>query len=214
MLVVINHTDNPWLVVIFIFIQFLLPAIQNGQGVLETENLFIYLIAAGFVVVGLIKFYKNVRSHGFREAVNQIFQLPAHPPEEREPSHSQEEVEQFQTKVMRNIQSMPMEQFKTPDEIHALPIPELQARLKKRGVQVDKFIEREELVSALKEFRGGPSNNDTCCICCDEYNSGDDLRILRNCKHEFHLDCLDKWAYISANNMRNPTCPLCNQPLA
>lgn len=114
---------------------------------------------------------------------------------------------------MRTIQSMPMEEFKSPDDLRKTSIHDLKERLKRREVNYSSCVERNELVSLLASFRGGPSNNDTCAICCEEYITGDILRLLRRCKHEFHLECLDKWAFTSVNADRKPACPLCNQSL-
>lgn len=116
-------------------------------------------------------------------------------------------------RITRVIQVMPTEEFKTPAELKDVSIHELKERLARREVDFSGCVERAELVELLVRFRGGPSNNDTCCICCDEYQSGDVLRLLRKCKHEFHLECLDKWAFTSVSSQRSPCCPLCNQAL-
>lgn len=116
-------------------------------------------------------------------------------------------------RIMRVIQVMPTEEFKSPAELQDASIHELKDRLQRRDVTFAGCVERAELVELLVRFRGGPSNNDTCCICCEEYASGDVLRLLRKCKHEFHLECLDKWAFTSVNSQRSPSCPLCNQAL-
>lgn len=43
----------------------------------------------------------------------------------------------------------------------------------------------------------------TCSICTNEYESGDDIRRLNRCRHEFHEHCIDTW--LNAHN----TCPIC-----
>lgn len=116
-------------------------------------------------------------------------------------------------KIMRTIQVMPMEEYRTTADLKDATIAELRERLQRRDVDTSGCVERRELVDLLVEFRGGPSNNDTCCICCEEYQAGDLMRLLRKCKHEFHLECLDKWAFTSASLDRVPSCPLCNQQL-
>ncbi|KAK4263247.1 hypothetical protein QN277_028685 [Acacia crassicarpa] len=44
-----------------------------------------------------------------------------------------------------------------------------------------------------------------CVVCSDEFNEGDLLRVLPNCDHFFHLNCIDEWL------RTNKTCPLCRE---
>jgi hypothetical protein len=41
-----------------------------------------------------------------------------------------------------------------------------------------------------------------CPICYDDY-SGNNLRIINNCNHAFHAECIDRWF------INNRTCPMC-----
>jgi hypothetical protein len=34
---------------------------------------------------------------------------------------------------------------------------------------------------------------DTCAICLDEFEEGDELRALHSCRHRFHVKCIDVW---------------------
>ncbi|ERM99504.1 hypothetical protein AMTRI_Chr10g230920 [Amborella trichopoda] len=42
-----------------------------------------------------------------------------------------------------------------------------------------------------------------CAVCLCEFGSEDKLRLLPNCSHAFHLDCIDTWL------LSHSTCPLC-----
>lgn len=43
-----------------------------------------------------------------------------------------------------------------------------------------------------------------CAICLAEFENGDELRVLPNCKHAFHKGCIDQWLLL-----RSLLCPLC-----
>ncbi|KAI8603097.1 hypothetical protein EDD21DRAFT_413348 [Dissophora ornata] len=44
---------------------------------------------------------------------------------------------------------------------------------------------------------------DTCAVCLEEFEDGEELRILP-CRHEFHCECIDPWLV-----RKSSTCPLC-----
>ncbi|XP_058742631.1 RING-H2 finger protein ATL5-like [Vicia villosa] len=46
-----------------------------------------------------------------------------------------------------------------------------------------------------------------CAICLSEYTDGDECRMLPNCSHVFHSQCIDEW-FTSQSN-----CPLCRAPI-
>jgi hypothetical protein len=48
----------------------------------------------------------------------------------------------------------------------------------------------------------------TCAICLSSYNEGDVLKILPNCHHIFHIDCISQWLTEHSN-----LCPLCRLPV-
>ncbi|XP_022993424.1 putative RING-H2 finger protein ATL71 [Cucurbita maxima] len=45
--------------------------------------------------------------------------------------------------------------------------------------------------------------NSQCTVCLADYHSEDLLRILPNCGHSFHVNCIDIWLH------QNLTCPVC-----
>lgn len=50
----------------------------------------------------------------------------------------------------------------------------------------------------------GKSSTETCCsICLADYKDTDVLRLLPECRHLFHLKCVDPWL------RQHPTCPVC-----
>ncbi|KAL0899797.1 hypothetical protein Bca101_083758 [Brassica carinata] len=42
-----------------------------------------------------------------------------------------------------------------------------------------------------------------CAVCLSEFEEGESGRVLPNCKHTFHVDCIDMWFH------SHSTCPLC-----
>ncbi|KAJ7951205.1 RING-H2 finger protein [Quillaja saponaria] len=54
----------------------------------------------------------------------------------------------------------------------------------------------------------GNSNSTTCSICLCEYKELEMLRMMPECRHYFHLYCIDAWLKL------NGSCPVCrNSPL-
>ncbi|XVE72956.1 hypothetical protein DITRI_Ditri11bG0079200 [Diplodiscus trichospermus] len=47
-----------------------------------------------------------------------------------------------------------------------------------------------------------------CVVCLNEFQEHDMLRVLPNCSHAFHLDCVDIWLQSNAN------CPLCRTSIS
>ncbi|XP_004495107.1 RING-H2 finger protein ATL16-like [Cicer arietinum] len=47
-----------------------------------------------------------------------------------------------------------------------------------------------------------------CVVCLTEFQEQDVLKILPNCNHAFHLDCIDVWLQTNSN------CPLCRSSIS
>ncbi|KAI3411619.1 uncharacterized protein J3R85_017799 [Psidium guajava] len=62
---------------------------------------------------------------------------------------------------------------------------------------------------------------DTCAVCFSPLMEGDEVRVLRNCRHLYHRECLDRWVGCDPDHDRDRpddrsnhrTCPLCRAPL-
>ncbi|KAI5680688.1 hypothetical protein M9H77_01915 [Catharanthus roseus] len=46
-----------------------------------------------------------------------------------------------------------------------------------------------------------------CVVCLGELERGEMVRLLPNCKHAFHLPCIDQWFVAHSN------CPICRSPM-
>lgn len=54
----------------------------------------------------------------------------------------------------------------------------------------------------------GSGGDSVCAICLGEYKDAEMLRMLPDCRHFFHLTCVDEWLRLNAS------CPVCrNSPL-
>jgi hypothetical protein len=47
------------------------------------------------------------------------------------------------------------------------------------------------------------SGGDTCAVCLSEFNEAQEVRVLPECLHLFHVACVDKWLN------SHSSCPLC-----
>lgn len=42
-----------------------------------------------------------------------------------------------------------------------------------------------------------------CAVCLENFKMGDKCRLLPNCRHSFHVQCIDSWL------LKTPICPIC-----
>ncbi|XP_071706771.1 RING-H2 finger protein ATL80-like [Rutidosis leptorrhynchoides] len=74
--------------------------------------------------------------------------------------------------------------------------------IKKKIVQaLPKFVYEKEKHDAVKLACGD------CAICLSEYADGDEIRVLPQCGHGFHVGCIDLWLN------SHSSCPSCRQML-
>ncbi|KAJ0808144.1 putative transcription factor C2H2 family [Helianthus annuus] len=56
-------------------------------------------------------------------------------------------------------------------------------------------------------FRLRTSGSSECSICLGDFVDGERVRVLPECKHEFHVKCVDKWL------KEHASCPNCRRSL-
>ncbi|KAA8520658.1 hypothetical protein F0562_014914 [Nyssa sinensis] len=68
-----------------------------------------------------------------------------------------------------------------------------------------------ELLPVVKfedlDVAGSRDLPESCAVCLYEFEVGEEIRWLANCKHIFHRSCLDRWM-----DHDQKTCPLCRTP--
>ncbi|XP_010692430.1 RING-H2 finger protein ATL51 [Beta vulgaris subsp. vulgaris] len=65
-----------------------------------------------------------------------------------------------------------------------------------RQITVFKFKREDKLIDGVE-----------CSICLNEFNEDENLRLMPNCEHAFHLPCIDTWLKSHSN------CPLCRSSM-
>ncbi|XP_012574151.1 RING-H2 finger protein ATL67 [Cicer arietinum] len=68
----------------------------------------------------------------------------------------------------------------------------------------------QNVINSYPRFQFGKDSgyDTTCSICLSEYKDSEMLRMMPECRHYFHLCCLDSWLKL------NGSCPVCrNSPM-
>lgn len=72
---------------------------------------------------------------------------------------------------------------------------------------------KKKVLQSLPKFRFDPSSStstgsaEECAICLSEYIRGDEIKVLPQCGHGFHSQCIDMWLG------SHSSCPSCRQIL-
>ncbi|KAL3626413.1 hypothetical protein CASFOL_029962 [Castilleja foliolosa] len=60
----------------------------------------------------------------------------------------------------------------------------------------------------FKKNEAFDANSCECAVCLNEFQEEEKLRVIPNCAHVFHIDCIDIWLQNNAN------CPLCRTSIS
>ncbi|KAK9142770.1 hypothetical protein Syun_012170 [Stephania yunnanensis] len=77
------------------------------------------------------------------------------------------------------------------------------ASLTNQGLNHATLLTLPVLTFRSREFKDGLQ----CAVCLSDIVDGEKARLLPNCKHGFHVDCIDMWF------KSHKTCPLCRTPV-
>nr|GEW16944.1 RING-H2 finger protein ATL16 [Tanacetum cinerariifolium] len=64
------------------------------------------------------------------------------------------------------------------------------------------------LIPILKFQKKQNDSDNECAVCLAEFQDNEKLRMIPNCAHVFHIDCIDIWL------QNNPNCPLCRNSIS
>ncbi|CAJ1976505.1 unnamed protein product [Sphenostylis stenocarpa] len=64
------------------------------------------------------------------------------------------------------------------------------------------------LIPVIQYKTQGDRGFGECAVCLNEFQEDEKLRIIPNCSHVFHIDCIDVWLQSNAN------CPLCRTSIS
>ena len=67
----------------------------------------------------------------------------------------------------------------------------------------------ERILSSVPRVRytGGDGKVGECAICLTEFMKGDEMSVMPQCGHGFHVKCIERWM------RRSSSCPWCRQIL-
>lgn len=68
--------------------------------------------------------------------------------------------------------------------------------------------QRSQVIHDEEEEEEDEDETSSCAVCLSEIEGGHNVRVLGNCEHAFHVDCLDSWM-----DHGHATCPLCRAHL-
>ncbi|KAI3431470.1 hypothetical protein D9Q98_004522 [Chlorella vulgaris] len=142
---------------------------------------FTSMIVTATLTVVLMKLLVSSRREGFRAALRRLLagglagafeQQQAGP---RQPGPGRTTRSQRIELVAKLMQTLPVEAYRSRDELDRMTVGELKHLLKKRGDACEGCLEKSELVRMAAD---GDSSAASCSICCEDYESGDVLRLL------------------------------------
>ncbi|XP_022146710.1 RING-H2 finger protein ATL74-like [Momordica charantia] len=69
-------------------------------------------------------------------------------------------------------------------------------------------MKKQDMVALpTSTYRNSSSPTSVCAICLVDFLNGDEIRVLPNCTHRYHVTCIDKWL------LCHSSCPTCRHQL-
>ncbi|PSS33773.1 RING-H2 finger protein [Actinidia chinensis var. chinensis] len=81
-------------------------------------------------------------------------------------------------------------------------------RVQRRGLEESVIQSIPILQFKREKFDARERNFEECAVCLNEFKEEEKLRVIPNCSHMFHVDCIDVWLQSNVN------CPLCRTSIS
>ncbi|EHA8586748.1 RING-H2 finger protein ATL70 [Cocos nucifera] len=85
-----------------------------------------------------------------------------------------------------------------PDDSATTPAADVEA-----GIDEATLMNYPKVLYSETKLRDKGTTSSCCSICLADYKDSEVLRDLPDCRHLFHVKCVDPWLRL------NPTCPVC-----
>ncbi|CAH1443495.1 unnamed protein product [Lactuca virosa] len=84
------------------------------------------------------------------------------------------------------------------------------SRMNQEGIGSSTLVQRSSIMSKddIKnlpwyDYQEDVEKGAECVVCLEGFKGGDKCRLLPNCRHTFHANCIDSWL------IKTGACPLC-----
>lgn len=106
--------------------------------------------------------------------------------------------------LQRAIEESRRQDTSNPDNMSYEQLLELGDKLGK----VSKGLKKEQLAKIpAKSWRPGVTKSNNCSICFEDFTVRHRVKLLSECGHEYHDNCINKWLESESR------CPVCNKDI-
>ncbi|XP_071688382.1 uncharacterized protein [Rutidosis leptorrhynchoides] len=76
------------------------------------------------------------------------------------------------------------------------------------GEEIQSGVDEKTLLTIpIITYKKSDYDESECAVCLGDVENGDNVRLLPNCKHLFHVKCIDEWF------VGHTSCPVCRVPV-
>ncbi|GLJ48717.1 hypothetical protein SUGI_1027390 [Cryptomeria japonica] len=93
-----------------------------------------------------------------------------------------------------------------PDQQDPAETPRVELSPRERGVEESVILSYPTIMFSEKHEAFAQLQDRSCSICLEGYKHNEQLRMVMDCRHVYHVRCIDEWL------TRHPSCPICRNP--